>query len=159
MKQHAVIGGSILSGADSGFIKLAEVIALTHHEKWDGSGYPRGLRETAIPLAGRITAIADVFDALISKRPYKEPFPLEKSFTIIREGRGSHFDPEVVDAFFAVEKEVLSIRETYKDQGPSLFIQMSGLGLQGINARQIPNPQEPTGGFYQAPESLTGWEK
>ena len=142
MKQHAVIGGSILSGADSGFIKLAEVIALTHHEKWDGSGYPRGLRETAIPLAGRITAIADVFDALISKRPYKEPFPLEKSFTIIREGRGSHFDPEVVDAFFAVEKEVLSIRETYKDQGPSLFIQMSGLGLQGINARQIPNPQE-----------------
>jgi len=131
MKQHTTIGGSILSGSDSGFIKLAEDIALTHHEKWDGSGYPNGLRGTAIPMAGRIAAIADVFDALTSKRPYKEAFPLEQSFTIIREGRGSHFDPEVVDAFFAVEKEILSIRETFRDQEPSLFVQMRGLNLQG----------------------------
>ena len=131
MKQHAVIGGRILSGSDSGFIKLAEVIALTHHEKWNGSGYPHGLRGTATPLAGRIAAIADVFDALISRRPYKEPFPLEKSFAIIREGRGSHFDPDVVDAFFAVEKEILSIMETFKDQEPSLFVQMRGMDLQG----------------------------
>jgi putative two-component system response regulator len=130
MKQHTIIGGSILSGSDSGFIKLAEVITLTHHEKWDGSGYPNGLRGTAIPLAGRIAAIADVFDALISRRPYKEPFPLEKSFAIIREGRGSHFDPAVVDAFFAVEKEILSIRETFKDQAPSLFVKMRGMDLQ-----------------------------
>ncbi|MCK9364389.1 MAG: two-component system response regulator [Syntrophales bacterium] len=131
MKQHAVIGGKILSGSDSEFIKLAEVIALAHHEKWDGSGYPLGLRGPAIPLAGRIAAIADVFDALISRRPYKEPFPLEKSFAIIREGRGSHFDPEVVDAFFAVEKEILSIMETYKDQESSLFAQMRGLVVRG----------------------------
>lgn len=131
MKQHAVIGGSILSGSDSGFMKLAEVIALTHHEKWDGSGYPRSLVGKATPLAGRIAAIADVFDALISRRPYKEPFPLDKSFAIIREGRGRHFDPEVVDAFFAVEKEILSIRETFKDQEPSLFAQMRGLDVQG----------------------------
>jgi len=133
MKQHAVIGGKILSGSDSEFIKLAEVIALTHHEKWDGSGYPNGLRGTAIPLVGRIAAIADVFDALTSKRPYKEAFSLDKSFAIIREGRGSHFDPEVVEAFFAVEKEILSIRETFKDQEPSLFVQMRGLqpDLQG----------------------------
>ena len=105
MKQHTTIGGKILSGSDSEFIKLAEVIALTHHEKWDGSGYPLGLKGTAIALAGRITAIADVFDALMSKRPYKEPFSLEKSFAIIQEGKGSHFDPEVVEAFFAVEKQ------------------------------------------------------
>lgn len=131
MKQHTTIGGSILSGSDSGFIKLAEVIALTHHEKWDGSGYPNGLRGTAIPLAGRIAAIADVFDALTSKRPYKEAFSLDKSFAIIREGRGGHFDPEVVDAFFSVEKEILSIRETFKDQEPSLFAQMRGLDVQG----------------------------
>lgn len=130
MKQHTIIGGKILSGSDSGFIKLAEVIALTHHEKWDGSGYPRSLAGKATPLAGRIAAIADVFDALISKRSYKEAFPLDKSFTIIREGRGSHFDPEVVDAFFAVEKEILSIRETFKDQEPSLFVQMRGLDVQ-----------------------------
>ena len=124
MKQHTTIGGKILSGSDSEFIKLAEVIALTHHEKWDGSGYPLGLKGSAIPLAGRITAIADVFDALMSKRPYKEPFSLEKSFAIIQEGKGSHFDPEVVEAFFAVEKEILVIKETFRDEAPSLFIQM-----------------------------------
>jgi len=124
MKQHTTIGGKILSGSDSEFIKLAEVIALAHHEKWDGSGYPMGLKGTAIPLAGRITAIADVFDALMSKRPYKEPFSLEKSFAIIQEGKGSHFDPEVVEAFFAVEKEILLIKETFRDEAPSLFIQM-----------------------------------
>ncbi|MDZ4164593.1 MAG: two-component system response regulator [Smithellaceae bacterium] len=126
MKQHTTIGGNILGGSDSGFIKLAEIIALTHHEKWDGSGYPRGLREAAIPLAGRITAVADVFDALTSCRPYKEPFPLEKSFAIIQEGRGGHFDPAVVDAFFAVEEEILSIKETYQDQAPSQFLKMRG---------------------------------
>jgi putative two-component system response regulator len=115
MKQHAFIGGKILSGSDSGFLKLAEVIALTHHEKWDGSGYPIGLRGIAIPLAGRIAAIADVFDALLSRRPYKEPFPLEKSFAIIREGRDSHFDPDVVDAFFAIKGEILTIKEEYTD--------------------------------------------
>jgi len=131
MKQHTTIGEGILSGSNSEFIILAEVIAVTHHEKWDGSGYPNGLRGAAIPLAGRIAAIADVFDALTSKRPYKEAFPLEKSFAIIREGSGSHFDPEVMEAFFAVEKEILSIRETFKDQEPSLFVQMRGLDVQG----------------------------
>ncbi|MBL6995455.1 HD domain-containing phosphohydrolase [Desulfobacula sp.] len=124
MKQHTSIGGKILGGSDSEYIKRAEVIALTHHEKWDGSGYPRGLKGTDIPLAGRITAIADVFDALMSKRPYKEPFSLEKSFAIIQEGKGSHFDPEVVEAFFAIEKEILVIKETFRDEAPSLFIQM-----------------------------------
>ncbi len=115
MKQHSILGVQILEGSDAESIKLAEAIALTHHEKWDGSGYPRGLKGSEIHLAGRITAIADVFDALTSKRPYKAAFPIEKAFIIIKEGRGSHFDPQVVDAFFTVEDEILSIKGKYKD--------------------------------------------
>ena len=126
MKQHTLIGGRILGGSESGFIKLGEVIALTHHEKWDGGGYPKGIKGARIPLAGRITAIADVFDALTSKRPYKEPFAVEKSLDIIKEGRGNHFDPDVVDAFFAVEDEILSVKEEYKDGGESPLVQMAG---------------------------------
>jgi putative two-component system response regulator len=94
---------------------LGALISRTHHEKWDGSGYPYGLQGTEIPLVGRITAIADVFDALSSARPYKEAFPVEKCFQIIREGRGSHFDPAVVDAFFDAEEEILSIRSNLAD--------------------------------------------
>ncbi|MDH5299679.1 MAG: HD domain-containing protein, partial [Desulfobulbaceae bacterium] len=116
MKQHSRQGALILEGSDSELLRVAETIALSHHEKWDGSGYPQGLKGEAIPLAGRITAIADVFDALTSKRPYKEPFPLEKSFAIIREGRGSHFDPAVVDAFFSITDEVLQIKQEYTNK-------------------------------------------
>jgi putative two-component system response regulator len=126
MKLHAVIGGNILGGSDAGFIKLAEMIALTHHEKWDGSGYPKGLKGSKIPLAGRIVAIADVFDALTSKRPYKQPFSLEKSFGIIKDGRGNHFDPDVVDAFFSIMDEILSIKEKNEDEKESLFIKITG---------------------------------
>ncbi len=115
MQRHSKIGADILAGSQSEVVRLAEIVALTHHEKWDGSGYPRGLEGEAIPIAGRITAIADVFDALTSKRPYKEPFSLEKSYAIIREGRGSHFDPDVVDAFFSLEEEILAIKDRYKD--------------------------------------------
>jgi len=117
MKKHTIIGAEILSGSDADFIELAGVIALTHHEKWDGSGYPKGLKGTNIPLAGRITAIADVFDALTSKRSYKEPFSTEKTLGIIEEGRGSHFDPKIVDAFFTIEDEILSVKENYKGRG------------------------------------------
>jgi putative two-component system response regulator len=124
MKKHTVIGAEILRGSDAEFIRQAEAIALTHHEKWDGSGYPDGLQGPEIPLAGRIVAIADVFDALASQRPYKEPFSLEESFNVIKEGRGSHFDPEVVDAFFAVEDEILAIKEEDKDQQERLLVQM-----------------------------------
>jgi putative two-component system response regulator len=126
MKQHTIMGGGILKGPDAGFIKLGETIALTHHEKWDGTGYPKGLKGKKIPQVGRITAIADVFDALTSKRPYKEPFSIEKSFTIIKEGRGTHFDPDVVDAFFALEDEILSIKGKYKDEEESLLVRMVG---------------------------------
>ena len=121
MKQHTIIGGKILADSKAGYIRLGEVIALTHHEKWDGSGYPRGLKGREIPLVGQIVAIADVFDALTTRRPYKEPFSLEKSYAIIREGRGSHFKPDVVDAFFDIEEEILAIKERYKDTGDSLL--------------------------------------
>ena len=127
MKQHTLIGGRILEKGDTTHLRLAEIIALSHHEKWDGSGYPRGLAGKKIPLVGQIVAISDVFDALTSRRPYKEPFSLEKSFAIIREGRGSHFAPHVVDAFFGAEKELLAIKARYQDEDPSPFLGMAAL--------------------------------
>jgi len=114
MKKHPAIGAEILRGSDAEFIQLAETIALTHHERWDGSGYPGGLKGAEIPLVGRIVAIADVFDALTSKRPYREPLSVEESLKIIQEGDGTHFDPSVVEAFFAVKDEILATREKYK---------------------------------------------
>ncbi|MBM4277532.1 MAG: two-component system response regulator [Deltaproteobacteria bacterium] len=116
MKQHTIIGAQILAGSGAKFIKLAQTIALTHHEKWDGSGYPKGLKGPKIPLVGRIAAIADVFDALTSKRPYRmKPFSLEEAFNYIKKERGRHFDPKVVDAFFAAKDEILLIRESDND--------------------------------------------
>ncbi|MEW6087621.1 MAG: two-component system response regulator [bacterium] len=128
MKQHTIIGAEILANSEADFIKLAEVIALTHHEKWDGSGYPKGLKAAGIPAAGRICAIADVFDALTSKRPYKEIFPVEKSFAIIKDGRGNYFDPEMTDAFLTSRDKILEIRNKYKDDGESKLLKMSGKG-------------------------------
>jgi putative two-component system response regulator len=124
MKQHTIFGGKILEGADNGFLKMGEIIALSHHEKWDGSGYPKALKNDKIPLAGRIVAVVDVFDALTSKRPYKEAFSLKKSFDIIKEGRGNHFDPEIVDAFIEISGEIISIREKYQDE-ESKFVQLA----------------------------------
>jgi putative two-component system response regulator len=126
MKQHAIIGAQILDGSDVEVIKLGEVVARTHHEKWNGSGYPVGLKGEEIPLPGRIAAISDVFDALTSKRPYKGPFSLEKSFSIIQEDRGKHFDPDVVDAFFSLKDEIIRIHEMYKDKNESLLVRMVG---------------------------------
>lgn len=111
MQRHAEMGADILAGSDVPVIQMAQTVAESHHEKWDGSGYPKGLKGEGIPIVGRISAIADVFDALTSERPYKKPFSIEKSFAIIREGRGTHFDPAVVDAFFNVENEILRIKE------------------------------------------------
>jgi putative two-component system response regulator len=83
---------------------------MTHHEKWDGSGYPNGLSGEEIPLEGRITAIADVFDALSSKRPYKDAYPVDRCFEILREGRGKHFDPQLLDVFLACRPEIEQIQ-------------------------------------------------
>lgn len=131
MKTHSTIGGDTLKAADAeagtnSFLAMGCDIAYSHHEKWDGTGYPRGLKGEAIPLASRIVAIGDVYDALSSKRPYKEPFAHERSMGIIAEGRGTHFDPEVFDAFVAREEEVLDIRERFQgDGGPSPLQKLS----------------------------------
>jgi len=115
IKTHTVIGANTLQIARSKYprnalINMGIAIARFHHEKWDGSGYPDGLAGEAIPLAARIVAVADVYDALRSKRPYKDAFTHEKSYAIIREGSGSHFDPALVEAFTAVESEFANIR-------------------------------------------------
>jgi putative two-component system response regulator len=89
---------------------MAATIAMTHHEKWDGSGYPNGLSAEDIPIEGRITAVADVFDALSSKRPYKEAFPIDRCFEILREGRGKHFDPQLLDVFLAHRADIEQIQ-------------------------------------------------
>ena len=126
MKQHTIIGANILKGSNSAYINMGEIIAQHHHEKWDGSGYPHGLKGIEIPIVCRITALADVFDVLISKRPYKEAFTIDRAFSIIREERGKHFDPEVVDAFFAVEDKVLKIRKQYDaEKKPEFNISLS----------------------------------
>jgi putative two-component system response regulator len=128
MKKHPIIGAEILRGSDAEFIQMAETIALTHHEKWDGSGYPQGLRGSEIPLAGRIAALADIFDALTSTRPYRKALPVEEALEIIKQGRGSHFDPDVVDAFLAITDEILAIRDSYQDKQESQLVRM----IQGI---------------------------
>ncbi|WP_027183382.1 CHASE2 domain-containing protein [Desulfovibrio inopinatus] len=121
MKKHTVFGKEIVENASRGqdekeFFDLSGEIAYTHHEKWDGSGYPLGLAEENIPLSGRLMALADVYDALISKRHYKPPFSHEKSKAIILEGDGKHFDPEVVETFLTIEQEFIRIAATFKDE-------------------------------------------
>jgi len=115
MKQHAVIGYEVLNSASSHMLKVAAEIAHTHHEKFDGSGYPRGLKGEDIPLFGRIVAVADVFDALTSERPYKPAWELEKASQLLRDGAGTHFDPACVEAFFTDFDEILKIKNRYKD--------------------------------------------
>ena len=110
LKTHTRRGESLLHVRSSPLLMLAARIAQTHHEKWDGSGYPLGLAGEDIPLEGRIVAVADVFDALSSARPYKKPFSREKCFSILQEGRGSHFDPQVLDAFFSRSEEIVEIQ-------------------------------------------------
>jgi putative two-component system response regulator len=99
METHAEIGRQILHGSESPLLQLAESIAWTHHEKFDGSGYPRRLSADHIPIEGRVAAVADVFDALTRDRPYREAMPLDEAIGIMAEGRGSHFDPDVLDTF------------------------------------------------------------
>lgn len=111
MKTHSVLGGDIVEdilgeNADEELVQISSDVARYHHEKWNGAGYPEGLKEEEIPLCARIMAVADVFDALVSKRVYKEQMPPEKAFAILREDAGSHFDPEIVRVFFAIRKDI-----------------------------------------------------
>lgn len=115
IKNHTEIGSRILGDSRSPLLRMASRIALTHHEHWDGNGYPLALSGANIPLEGRITAVADVFDALSTRRPYKPAFPLPKCFEIMQEGRGKHFDPDVLDSFMSAKDEIVEVQIRYAD--------------------------------------------
>lgn len=109
MKSHTVIGARMLANLPQNLFRLSASSALSHHERWDGNGYPQGLAGKAIPLIGRIVAVCDVFDALLSDRPYKRAWPLQDTLDEITRGRGTRFDPDVVTAFFACEEALVAI--------------------------------------------------
>lgn len=117
MRQHVEIGARIIGEHASGLLRTAQRIALTHHEKWDGSGYPNGLSGEEIPLEGRIVAIADVFDALTSVRPYKAAWTVEAAVGLLREESGRHFDPQLVELFIQQLPAILEIKERWAEQG------------------------------------------
>jgi putative two-component system response regulator len=140
MKSHTTLGyqaivhAEELLGMQLPFLQMAKEIALSHQEKWDGSGYPQGLAGDAIPVSARLMAVADVYDAIISRRVYKPGMPHEKAAAIIREGRGSHFDPDVADAFLALEGEFQLIAKRYADSDEDLqkkadYMQQAGLDM------------------------------
>ena len=115
MRRHPEIGAEIIGEHPSGVLQLAREIALAHHEKWDGSGYPRGLAGEAIPLSARIVAIADVFDALTTRRPYKEPWPVQDALDHIAAQAGKHFDPALVALFAPLLPQLLEIRARWAE--------------------------------------------
>lgn len=115
VKKHTIIGAKIIGDHKSDLLKTAKIVALEHHEKWDGTGYPYGKKGEEINIFARITAVADVFDALTSKRPYKEAWSIEVALEHIKNQSGKHFDPKVVDAFFKGIREVYKIKERYSE--------------------------------------------
>jgi response regulator RpfG family c-di-GMP phosphodiesterase len=117
MKTHTTIGFRIIKDSANPLLQTGSTIALTHHERWDGSGYPKGLRAMEIPLFGRIAAVADVFDALISKRPFREAWSLEKAFDYIESGKDRHFDPRLASLFLESRPAVQEVCYTYRDPG------------------------------------------
>ena len=144
MKKHTIYGEEALRiteqklGEDS-FLKYAREIAHTHQEKWDGSGYPQGLKGDDIPTPGRLMALADVYDALISKRVYKPPFPHEKAVEIIIEGKGKHFDPDIVDAFLELEETFRNIALTFADYDEERQMLGGATRNQSATCRQVEN--------------------
>ena len=126
MKTHSKLGYEAIHRAEASlgkqveFLSLAKEIALNHHEKWDGTGYPQGLSGDQIPISARLMAVADVYDALTSRRVYKEGMPHEKAVGIIAEGRGTHFDPDMADAFLAIQDEIRAISLRYSDSDDDL---------------------------------------
>lgn len=116
MRKHPEMGAKILDNSTSPLIKLAHSVALYHHEKWDGSGYPFGLKGEAIPIEARIVAVADVFDALLNKRPYKEAWPVEAAVAEIERNRGKHFDPAIVDAMLQCLPDLLAINNNWLEE-------------------------------------------
>jgi putative two-component system response regulator len=140
MKTHAALGRDAIEhaertlGTDVEFLTVAKEIAYSHQEKWDGSGYPEGLSGEAIPISARLMAVADVYDALISRRVYKESMPHEAATAIIAEGRGRHFDPDMVDAFLEIQDEFRAIAARYADSDADMnrkkdYLTISGAAL------------------------------
>lgn len=121
MKSHTTIGEKLLSGSGSPLLNIAKEIALTHHEKWDGSGYPHGLKTDRIPLVGRICCISDVFDALTTERPYKSAWSFEKAMDEILRRSGTHFDPFLAKSFLEISAQVKHIKEKYSEERPISF--------------------------------------
>ncbi len=117
MKEHTITGGKLLEGDHSELMSSARIIALTHHEKWNGSGYPRAMHGAEIPIEGRIAALADTFDALTSRRPYKDPYPVDFACRIIKEERGEHFDPVLTDLFLENIEKFVQIKKDLSDDG------------------------------------------
>jgi len=115
MKEHTILGAKVFEGTKIHLLQVGAIVAKYHHEKWDGSGYPEGLKGTQIPIEARIVAIADVFDALTTKRPYKDPWPVEKAFDLIAREKGQHFDPELTDVFLNQKEQLLKIKEKMQD--------------------------------------------
>jgi putative two-component system response regulator len=115
VKKHAALGADIFKGSHSPLLKVAKLICLTHHERYDGTGYPNGLKGKNIPLFGRIVAIADVFDALTSARPYKEAYGFEEALRMIKVQSGKHFDPDVVKVFLKCKNKIKKIWQATRD--------------------------------------------
>jgi putative two-component system response regulator len=142
MKTHTTLGGDAIAhaelatGEDVGFLRLAKEIAYNHQERWDGSGYPRALKGDDIPISARLMAVADVYDALISKRVYKPAMPHDQALQIIREGRGTQFDPDVVDVFLANESAIVDISNRYRDSAQTLVQQTERL-VRDLGGEQI----------------------
>jgi len=120
MHQHPAFGAEIIGDHDSELLRMSKEIALAHHEKWDGSGYPQNIKAEDIPLSGRIIAIADVFDALTTERPYKKAWAVEDAIKLINDNSGSHFDPKLVPVFHEVMPEILDIKERYAEYALNL---------------------------------------
>ena len=137
MKTHTTLGRDAILraeeelGLEVPFLKHAKDIAYYHQEKWNGSGYPEGIAGEAIPLSARLMAVADVYDALVSRRVYKDPVPHEKAVQIMREGRGSHFDPDLLDAFLELQSEFLEITQRFADSDQALATKAQQLSIFG----------------------------
>ncbi|MBF0144645.1 MAG: response regulator [Magnetococcales bacterium] len=122
MRGHPGIGAGIIGKQRSLLLETARIVALTHHEKWDGTGYPRGLKGHDIPIEGRIVAVADVFDALTTRRPYKDAWPIDKAVAMLQEGAGSHFDPALVPLFISILPAILEVRESWKEHEEEVVV-------------------------------------
>ena len=130
MKRHAEIGGAILANSGFALLDLARSIALTHHEQWDGSGYPHGLKGEDIPIAGRLTAVADVFDALTSERPYKPVWPVTQALEFLKDRAGQHFDPRLIVLFERELPALLELKNRFRDTEDEAVHALSWLGVR-----------------------------